>query len=344
MIRDLNDLLEQGLVSAEGVGRATTYTLTLRGRQEVVVDLEAYRRQLPSSRLRLAGFTPELAGVFGGVLSGDSLHRVQAAQAEYVARRQEEPLYDAMARRALEHFTIELSWISSKFEGNTYTVFETERLIKEGVTAPGHSPYEARMILNHKRAIEHIWTHQADYRTITRQQVLEVHQLLTAGLEIPQGIRPMRVRITGTAYEPPVGQAQLAAYLDDVISTVNDVKEPAEKGLACLALLAYLQPFADGNKRTSRLMANAVLLAHDYPPLSFFTATEEAYKDAMLVFYEQGTVGNLRQLFVEQLEYASHHYLLRPDILERRQPERGDPEHRLHRGARERADDVELEL
>jgi hypothetical protein len=67
----------------------------------------------------------------------------------------------------------------------------------------------------------------------------------------------------------------------------------------------------DGNKRTSRLLANAVLLAHDYPPVSFFTADETTYKASLVLFYEQGVLGNFRQLVTEQLEYSAERYLPR---------------------------------
>jgi fido (protein-threonine AMPylation protein) len=94
----------------------------------------------------------------------------------------------------------------------------------------------------------------------------------------------------------------------EVLERINGLAEPAEKALACLTLVPYLQPFTDGNKRTSRLLANAVLLAHDYPPVSFFTADETTYKASLVLFYEQGVLGNFRQLVTEQLEYSAERY------------------------------------
>lgn len=92
---------------------------------------------------------------------------------------------------------------------------------------------------------------------------------------------------------------------------INILEEPAEKAMACLTLLPYLQPYLDGNKRTSRMIANAKLLAYDYPPISFFTAIESDYKGALLLFYEQGALGNFRKLVLEQLEYSSTHYFFK---------------------------------
>ena len=51
-----------------------------------------------------------------------------------------------------------------------------------------------------------------------------------------------------------------------------------------------------------------MLLSHDYPPISFFTAKEAEYKGALLLFYEQGALGNFRELVLQQLEYSMTHY------------------------------------
>jgi Fic family protein len=94
----------------------------------------------------------------------------------------------------------------------------------------------------------------------------------------------------------------------DAIDVINTLANPLEKAMACIVLIAYLQPFADGNKRTSRLMANAVLLAQEYPPLSYRSIDIEAYKGALILFYEQGVLANFRDLFVEQVKESALNY------------------------------------
>jgi Fic family protein len=212
------------------------------------------------------------------------------------------------ARKDLERFVIELSWKSSKIEGNTYTLLDTERLIKEAKEAQGHPHAEAIMILNHKQAFEYIWTHQDTFITLTKQGIEEVHELLVAGLDVPVGIRETPVGITGTVYVPPASKVELSSYLRDIIDIINDLEQPVEKALACLVLLPYLQPFADGNKRTSRLVANAILLAHGYPPLSYRSIDEQAYKGALILFYEQGSLANFAELYLKQLEESAKSY------------------------------------
>lgn len=130
------------------------------------------------------------------------------------------------------------------------------------------------------------------------------------GLNVPSGLREHPVGITGTVYVPPASQIEIASYLGDIIDTINDMDHPLEKAVACLVLLPYLQAFADGNRRTSRLMANAVLLAYNYPPLSYQSIDEQAYKGALILFYEQGSLANFRELYLQQLEESALGYYL----------------------------------
>jgi Fic family protein len=112
------------------------------------------------------------------------------------------------------------------------------------------------MILGHKRAFDYIWTHQQAFRRLTRQHLEQIHELLTEGLDVPRGIRTSGVGITGTAYVPPASKIEIVSYLDSVLRIINALDQPAEKAIACLVLVPYLQPFVDGNKGTSRLLAN----------------------------------------------------------------------------------------
>lgn len=150
--------------------------------------------------------------------------------------------------------------------------------------------------------------HQETFRTLTVSKIEEIHQLLVADLDVPYGIRSAPVGITGTIYMPPAGKNEISSYLHDIIDAINELKSPIEKAMACLVLLPYLQPFIDGNKRTSRLTANAVLLAGGYPPLSYRDVDEQAYKGALILLYEQGSLANFHQLYLEQLEDSATSY------------------------------------
>jgi len=304
--RVLNDLLAKGWVTSQGSARAVTYLLTPSGRLEVVFDLEAYLKRPPAERAAFTTIQPALFDLIEGSMPKTALEQFGIAREAYTTTRAK--IDPASSHKELQRFVIEFSWKSSAIEGNTYTIHDTELLLTDGIPASGHTPAETAMVLNHKKAFDNIWHNISDYKTLTRSKILDVHQLLVTNLGVPTGLRNNPVGITGTTYTPPAGAAQLASYLDDIIERINLLKEPAEKAMACLTLIPYLQPFLDGNKRTSRLISNALLLAHDYPPISFFTAKEGEYKGALLLFYEQGVLGNFRKLVLEQLEYSITHY------------------------------------
>jgi fido (protein-threonine AMPylation protein) len=307
-IRELGRLVELGYVATSGTARATTYAITPQARTLVLWDVEEYLAQEPDQRhVRYTRLQPDLFEAARGIFRPVDLEDIAAAGEEFAKRRATD---DVTAQRELERFVIELSWKSSKIEGNTYTLLDTEQLLREAVEAPGHPHAEAVMILDHKRAFEYVWQHQEDFRRLARSQVEEVHALLTQDLAVPGGLRTSGIGITGTSYVPPASRVEIASHLDGILRAINSFEEPAEKALGCLVLLPYLQPFADGNKRTSRLMANAVLLAHGLPPLSYRSIDEQAYKGALILFYEQGALANFRDLFVEQVRFAAANYFL----------------------------------
>ncbi len=314
-VRELGQLVKSGYVVASGESRATVYAITEAGRGLATWDVEQYLAEEPDKRhARYTHIEPSLFAAIRGSLDGGSSVLTDAAALAVKKRHRSQD--DTTNRKELERFVIELSWKSSKIEGNTYTLLDTERLIVDAAEAPGHSHDEATMILNHKRAFDYIWQHRDSFHQLTRTAVDEVHRLLVAELGVPVGLRTSPVGITGTAYVPPASRDEISSYLGDIISVVNSLDRAEEKALACLMLLPYLQPFADGNKRTSRLIANAVLLAGGLPPLSYRSVDEQAYKGALILFYEQGTVANFRDLFVEQLKDSALDYFFHLDSAE----------------------------
>jgi Fic family protein len=217
---------------------------------------------------------------------------------------------DAISRKELERFVIELSWKSSKIEGNTYSLLDTERLIKDSIEAEGHPKEEAIMILNHKSAFDYILSAIDNYKITKLNAIIEIHQLLTKNLGIDSGIRNKMVGITGSKYKPLEFATQIRVATENLLYTINKLKDPYSKALLTLVGIAYIQPFEDGNKRTSRLSANAVLLANNCAPLSYRSIDEISYKESMLVFYEKNSISAMKEIFIEQYNFACENYLI----------------------------------
>jgi Fic family protein len=164
------------------------------------------------------------------------------------------------------------------------------------------------MLLNHKEAIHFILDNPDYVVPLTIARIEDVHSILIKDLEVERNIRQRRVGISGTNYKPLDNEHQIREALEDMCRLINRKENVFEKTLLALVLLSYIQPFNDGNKRTARIISNAILIANRYCPISFRTVDSLAYKKAMLVFYEQNTISTFKKLFIEQFRFAVKTY------------------------------------
>lgn len=211
-------------------------------------------------------------------------------------------------KRKKERLVIDLSWASSHIEGNTYTLLETETLLKYDETSQGKSYLEAKMILNHKNAIQYIREGNY-YKSLSKTKILELHQILTEGLDIETGFRQHLVNITNSSFVPCDNKFQTISSFDEIIEKINSFKSIIKKAIAANLLFAYLQPFSDGNKRTSRMLGNAIMLSNNYLPVSFSHTSKEEYVRSILYFYEKQNPNYFKQLFLNELNSSYIEYI-----------------------------------
>ena len=215
---------------------------------------------------------------------------------------------DTLLQKEWERFTIELSWKSSEIEGNTYDLLETEALLKYHKKAPGKSELDAIMLLNHKKVLNYIFQNKEDFSSINITLIENLHRMLLEDLNVTFNIRNRLVGITGTKYSPLDNQYQIKETLENLCTTVNKKDNFIEKALLLVLGISYLQPFEDGNKRTSRILANALLMSGNFCPLSYRSISQIDYKKALLVFYEQNNIEPFKNLFIEQHKFAVENY------------------------------------
>ena len=215
------------------------------------------------------------------------------------------------ARTIYSRLLIDLSWNSSRLEGNTYSLLETERLLELGEAAEGKDAREAQMILNHKAAIE-LLVDQADELRFNRYTILNLHALLADNLladsQACGRLRRIPVGVGGTVYHPLEVPQLIDECFEQILDTAAAITDPFEQSFFALVHLAYLQGFEDVNKRVSRLAANIPLIRGNLCPLSFVDVPERAYIDGVLAIYELNRVELLRDLFVWAYERSSARY------------------------------------
>lgn len=305
----LADGLARGDLRVEGKARATRYFVTAKGRLLKTVNLDTYY-SLPLGQR-------EMLTSYNFALIRDELPSIDIfTREEYAFLSEQEHVFSErckdypreLYRKEMERLGIDLSWKSSEIEGNTYSLLETVNLLKDKIEAKGKKHEEAVMLLNHKEALKAIVEQPEYFRTLSLPRMEDVHALLIEGLGVDRNLRHIRVGISGTNYRPLEVEAQIREAVDDMCRLVNGKADPYEKALLTLLLISYIQPFVDGNKRTSRLMANAVLIAHGCCPLSFRTVAADDYRAALLLFYEQNNISAFKKMFLEQVAFAVGEY------------------------------------
>jgi len=308
--RALSHLSDIGMIRSKGTGRATTYRILVPGRIFSNIDARAYCETEPDRRFGSAGYNFELfPDMPAALFSPDEIIALESTSAEYRKRTRDIPL--DIEKKELERLIIELSWKSSKIEGNTYTILDTEKLILENKEASGHNPEEARMILNHKNAFTFVREQSDRFRTPTRADIEELHRIIVADLNVEFGLREKPVGITGSKYRPLDTVYQIREGLEALLAAIAHAATPFDKTLLAILGMSYLQPFDDGNKRTARLLGNAILLAYGCAPLSYRSVEEDAYREATLVFYELNSAIPMKHIFIDQYDFAARNYLVK---------------------------------
>lgn len=307
LLRDLELLINDGLITKSGNARATKYHIAMQSLLLEPINIEEYFEKEADLRvLQNKGFNFEIWHNLSNLLTDKEKNDLELLNQKYLANK--EKLSPTILHKEIERLTIELAWKSSKIEGNTYTLLDTERLLKDNVSAKGKTSAETQMILNHKKALDYLIDRPKHYEELSLAKIEDIHRLLVDGLNVSLGIRTNVVGIIGTNYKPLDNAFQIREALGELIKLINNTQNPLEKALIAVLMIAYIQPFEDGNKRTSRILGNALLLANNYCPLSYRSVDEVEYKKAIILFYEQNNASYFKQLFLEQFRLAVEKY------------------------------------
>jgi hypothetical protein len=324
----LSRLVEAGRIETVGQGRSTRYRAK-RGEPtpEAAAKVDAEAEQVvpltEEGRKVLAYVRQPLAARKPVGYDRSFLDRYRPNESYYLSAEQRAHLAEVghpavgeaaagtYAKQILNRLLIDLSWNSSRLEGNTYSLLDTRRLIDFGQEAEGHGQREAQMILNHKDAIEFLVASAEDIG-FNRYPILNLPALLANNLlGDPSAVGRLRqiiVGIDGTTFHPLEIPAIINECFDQLLGTAQAIEDPFEQAFFVMAQLAYLQPFDDVNKRVSRLSANIPLIKGNLTPLAFTDVPGDLYARAMLGVYELNDVSLLRDVFIWAYERSAQRY------------------------------------
>lgn len=319
----LQFLVGQGRVTVEGQGRSVKYRLA--DPQSALADglcdvglllsdeAKAIQRLVlqPLTRRKPVGY------------NRDFLESYRPNETAYLSASERERLHEigkvpigsqpacTYARQIIDRLLIDLSWNSSRLEGNTYTKLDTKRLIGFGRVAEGKERVEAQMILNHKDAIEFLVDAAAEIG-FNRYTLLNLHGLLANNLLAnPQAegrLRFIEVGIEQSTFLPLAIPQVIEECFEQILHTAQAIKDPFEQSLFVMVQLPYLQPFDDVNKRVSRLAANIPLIKANLIPLTFLDVPRDLYAQATLGVYELNRVVLLKDLFLWAYQRSAEKY------------------------------------
>ena len=307
--RAIQFLLAENLIAVSGRGKSTKYKISQEFELIRYVDVDDYFEKEIDERSIKNNFNHSLIKetlIKVSVFTNEEINFLNNLQNQY--KENILKLTDSEYKKELERLAIDLSWKSSQIEGNTYSLLETERLIKEKETASGKTRDEATMLLNHKAALDFIIENPKYVKQLTISTIEDIHSILVKELDIDRNIRKHRVGISGTNYKPLDNEFQIKEALEELCVLVNKQENIFTKALFVLVLISYIQAFNDGNKRTARIISNAIMMNNNYCPISFRTVDSIDYKKAMLIFYEQNNISPLKKIFIEQFEFAVKTY------------------------------------
>ncbi len=216
------------------------------------------------------------------------------------------------AKQILNRLLIDLSWNSSRLEGNTYSLLDTKRLIEFSEVAEGKEQLEAEMILNHKDAIEFLVNAEEEIG-FNRHTILSLHALLANNLLADPGatgrLRRVAVGIEKSVFHPLEMPQLVEDCFNQILATAEAIENPFEQAFFVMVQLPYLQPFEDVNKRVSRLAANIPLIKTNLSPLSFTDVPITTYTEAILGVYEMNQVDLLKDVFIWAYERSASRYV-----------------------------------
>jgi Fic family protein len=315
-------LVEAGRLQARGEGRGRRYTLPVAAGEPTgdgigIIPLSAEARHLREQVRRpqnvrgpvgyssffLADYTPNVSAYLPAKLRHELKEMGTTSEQLLPA--------GTHLKKVLDRLLIDLTWNSSRLEGNTYSLLETQRLLSLGEAAQGKRAEETQMILNHKAAIELLAEPSTDIG-FNRHTICSLHALLSDNL-LPDPssggrLRDHAVSIGGSVFHPLEVPQLIEERFGEMLDKAARIEDAFEQSFFIMVHLPYLQPFEDVNKRTSRLAANIPLIRHNLGPLSFVDVPEDDYLSATLAVYELNRVDYLREVYAWAYERSCARY------------------------------------
>lgn len=233
------------------------------------------------------------------VLTSDQKHRLEECSKRLSLKAL------SLDPETFEACVMACAYVSARTEGCRYTASQARDLLRYGITAKSLPREDTVMLSNVHEAILGVTSCTGRMPVLTKVFIRGIHGIISKDLLLPefQGkARNFPVSIGGSGYRPLAGALPLDLELERILRITQGIADPFERCVHAHLNLAYLQYFADGNKRTARATQTAVLADADLPPLMLTEGEIPSYIDALVRYYETGDPEAYTELFCAAYE------------------------------------------
>ncbi len=304
VFRDIQKLVAEKIIEQQGEAKGRTYRL----RKDSLPFLRWEMSQPPAARAKVPYDSRIIEAYEPNKTFWLSKHQ-RAKLASF--SKFDGSVDDASYRRVMSSLLIDLSYASSRLEGVRITWLDAKNLVELGDRPEGLTEKEYRIVMNHKEAIQFVCENRLNFGPAKRD-LLDVHKLLSTDLlgnPADEGqVRHAPVFFTESSYQPLSIPHVLNEQVEKYCSKVAQIKDPFEQAFFTMAMVPYLQPFQDGNKRTSRLCMNIPLLKNSLAPFSFAQINRHDYMFGLISFYERGRTEFLAEAFFDAYAKSAPKY------------------------------------
>lgn len=175
---------------------------------------------------------------------------------------------------------------------NRAVTFPQTKTILSGVNVPNVRIDDIQAILNMRDS----WKYLLNTITepLTLEYICKLNEYIARNEALEWGtLRTGTVGISGTDYIPPIPEYEKAkAELENIL---NADTTATEKALNTFTWGARSQLFWDGNKRTSLVAANKILITSGVGMLTIKENNMQRFNELLVDFYNTGTPDNVKE-------------------------------------------------
>ena len=208
-----------------------------------------------------------------------------------------------------DFFTTDTTEFKTQFSALQDALFDTA-CPKERQNSISRLLTDLVMASNHLDALNFVHSLRQPRELLCKDTVIRVHALLTSDLDqfpcnytnsqpISPGVRDGVPVQAGSTYVPLATKLELLEGLDMALHVIHQQSDDYSQSVLTTVLLSYLQLFADGNKRTARLLGHAVLTNSNRFPVIYAAADADEYVNSLVLFYERTNLGAFKELFLK---------------------------------------------